>query len=105
MSHIIPELVCKLAYGHEAWVVGSAARPDINYLEVRDYDVIVSHVRWRTASMLIPIDATPNTFGGWKCLSEGVEVDVWPGDLSWLMVNNKAQWAWHPRSDRRLSKY
>lgn len=105
MSHIIPSLVCKLAYGHDAWVVGSAAQPNINYSKVRDYDVMIPYEHWRTAAMLIPRDAAPNTFGGWKCQSDGVEVDVWPGDLSWLMVNHAARWAWHPRSDTRLTKY
>lgn len=53
MSHIISALVGKLAYGHEAWVVGSAAQPNINYSEVRDYDVMVPSEHWRAASMLI----------------------------------------------------
>lgn len=102
MSHVMPSLVCKLAYAHEAWVVGSAASPDADHANVRDYDVIVPFEHWRAAAMLIPPDAKPNTFGGWKCISEGREVDVWPGDLSWLMTNKAAKWAYHPRTNTRL---
>jgi hypothetical protein len=105
MSHIIPALVCKLAYAHEAWIVGSAATPDCNHANVRDYDVLVPMDQWRKAAMLIPLDATPNTFGGWKCQSEGREVDVWPGDLGWLMTNYLARWAWHPRTNTRISSH
>ena len=105
MSHVMPALVCKLAYAHEAWVVGSAAKPEVDHAAVRDYDILVPMDHWRAAAMLIPADAVPNTFGGWKCQSEGREVDVWPGDLAWLMTNHLARWAWHPRTDTRISSH
>ena len=101
--HVLPSLVCKLTHAHEAWVVGSAAKPDADHATVRDYDVLVPLTHWQNAAMLIPEDAKPNTFGGWKCVSEGREVDVWPGDLAWLMTNRAASWAWHPRTGVRLS--
>lgn len=100
--HVLPALVCKLTHGHEAWVVGSAADPDCDQSKVRDYDVLVPLTHWQAAAMLIPPDATPNTFGGWKCQSEGREVDVWPGELAWLLTNSAAQWAWHPRTGVRV---
>lgn len=54
--------------------------------------------------MLIPSDAIPNTFGGWKCQSEGREVDVWPGDLSSLFTNHLCRDAWHPKTNTRVTK-
>lgn len=50
----------------------------------------------------MPDNAVPNTFGGWKCQSEGREVDVFPGELSWLFTNDLAKYAFHPRSGKRI---
>lgn len=102
--HSLPALVCKLAHGHEAWVVGSAARPDADLKTVRDFDLLVPFAHWQAAAMLIPADACPNTFGGWKCQSEGLEVDVWPGDLGQLFTNARMKYAWHPRTGVRVVK-
>lgn len=103
MSHIMPALVHKLTYGHDAWVVGSAANPDADLSKVRDYDILVSMNNWREAALLISENATVNTFGGWKCQSEGKEVDVWPGDLAWLLTNAVVKYAWHPRTNTRIA--
>jgi len=75
----LPELVCKLTYVCDAWIIGSAADPDKT--DPRDYDLVVPYNKWKEASSLIPSDARRNTFGGWKCISEGKEVDVWPDDI------------------------
>ena len=102
MSSSLPTLVNALCYGHDAWIVGSAANKD--NLNPRDIDVFVPFSEWGPAAFLIPKDAVRNSFGGWKCMSDGYEVDVWPGELSWLLVNNKTKYAWHPRSDTRVIK-
>lgn len=102
MSHSMPKLVCDLTNSHDAWIVGSAADP--SNTSPRDFDIQVPYSQWGPASKLIPMDAKPNTFGGWKCISEGVEVDVWPGELGWLMQHPKAKFAYHPRSGTRLRK-
>jgi hypothetical protein len=65
---------------------------------------VIPFSHWKDAAMLIPKDAKVNTFGGWKCVSEGVEVDVWPGDLGWLMTNSAFTYAWHPRTGTRIGK-
>lgn len=98
----MPSLVCKLTYAHEAWIIGSAAKPDCDHTTVRDYDILVPFSNWQKAAMLIPDNAVPNTFGGWKCQSEGREVDVFPGELSWLFTNDLAKYAFHPRSGKRI---
>jgi hypothetical protein len=93
---------------HDAWVVGSAAQPGAG--EVRDYDVLVPWPRWNEAALLVPRDARPNAFGGWKCkdvddtLGRVFEVDVWPDDLGRFMTCALAAHAWHPRSGSRLAK-
>lgn len=105
MACCLPKLVLALTHNHDAWIVGSAADP--HEIEPRDYDVLVPFYEWGPASALIPGDARVNSFGGWKCVSDGVEVDVWPGDpgdLGWLMQRVRAQWAWHPKSGVRLEK-
>ena len=101
----MPALVYKLAYAHEAWIVGSSAEPNCDLLTVRDFDLLVPFSHWQQAAMLIGREAKPNTFGGWKCKCEGREVDVWPGDLAWLMTNKRARWAWHPRTNTRLQSF
>ncbi len=102
MPSVLPAAVAKLVTVYDAWIVGSAADPHCDHTTVRDYDVVVSWARWQEAAMLIPSAAVPNTFGGWKFLSSGREVDVWPGDLAWLMTAHKSRWAWHPRTGTRL---
>jgi hypothetical protein len=103
MSHKLPKLVCSLTHNFDAWIVGSAA--DIKNSSPRDYDVIVPFSQWGPASQMIPPDAKPNTFGGWKCMSEGVEVDVWPGELGWLMAKPKSKYVWHPATNTRYARY
>jgi hypothetical protein len=93
MSLKIPKLVSDLSYYHEAWIVGSAANPENT--EPRDYDVLVPFSKWQEASSLIPPGAKPNHFGGWKCISEGVEVDVFPGELTWLLKYPQTQWIYN----------
>lgn len=97
-----PKLVLSLTHFFDGWVVGSGADPDIT--NPRDYDIIIPFSRWAEASTLIPMDAVPNHFGGWKCISEGVEVDVWPGELGWIMQRPSLKHVWHPASGVRWSK-
>lgn len=83
MASKYPKLVLALSHSHDGWIVGTGADPSVD--NPRDYDIIIPYSEWQKASSLIPLDAKPNHFGGWKCMSEGVEVDVWPGDIGWIM--------------------
>jgi len=69
---------------------------------------MVPFAHWKDAAMLIPKDAVPNTFGGWKIRIKRrvstVVVDVWPGDLAWVLTNSASHWAWHPRTGVRIEK-
>ena len=102
MSNTLPDLVAHLTHACDAWIVGSAADPE--NVEPRDYDVVVPFSAWNIATNMIPRDATVNSFGGWKCISCGVEVDVWPGDLGWVLQRPRCKWAWHPLSGVRITK-
>lgn len=99
MASKYPKLVLALTHAHDAWIVGSGADPD-NEIP-RDYDVVVPFSNWQEASMLIPMDAAPNHFGGWKCMSEQVEVDVWPGDIGWIMQRPQMKYIYHLKSGKR----
>jgi hypothetical protein len=102
MSSALPKLVGSLTHLHDAWIVGGAANP--NNKSPRDWDVLVPYSSWQAASGLIPSDAKPNRFGGWKCRSNGYDVDVWPGELSWLIQHPKCIWIWQPRIGVRFKK-
>ena len=102
MSSLLPKLVLDLAFTCDGWIVGSAADP-LNS-EPRDYDIIIPFSSWQNACMFIPPNAVPNHFGGWKCMSENIEVDVWPGELSWIMQNNRMKYVYHPKSGIRWIK-
>lgn len=104
VMRVFPALVSKLCEFHDAWIVGSAAAPDTIIGAVRDFDLLVPYSSWPQAALLIPESARPNTFGGWKCSSEGKTVDVWPGDLGRLFIHKATQFAWHPKTGVRLRK-
>lgn len=102
MSSKLPKLVLALTHSHDAWIVGSAADPEMK--NPRDYDVIVPFSEWQKASSLVPKDAKVNTFGGFKCMSDGIEVDVWAGDIGWLMQRPMSIFVWHVASGIRYKK-
>lgn len=99
---IIPKLVLDLTEACEAWIVGSAADPTNK--NPRDWDVCVPFSQWDRAALFIPPDAKPNSFGGWKCVSEGKEVDVWPGELGRLMASYVTKWVYHPKTNTRFKR-
>lgn len=101
----LPILVGKLTQYCDAWIVGSAAKPEVDFSSIRDFDVAVPFSSWNVASSLIPSSAVPNSFGGWKCYSEDSIVDVWPQDLSQFVTNRvSSPYLFHPRSGVRLVK-
>lgn len=88
----IPSLIVNLSLNHYAWVVGSAANPKND--NPRDWDIIVPFSEWHKITAIIPSDAKVNRFGGWKFMSEGYEIDLWPGELSFFLT--RTRWAWNP---------
>lgn len=104
MACLLPPIIAKLATNFEAWIVGSAASPFTDINCVRDWDVIIPFNLWHKACVLIPKDARPNSFGGWKFTVDGIEIDLWPGDLSAFMTFHKFKYAWHPHTDTRVER-
>lgn len=103
MSAQFPRAVIELCYGHDAWIVGSGAF--VCDEPPRDYDIMVPLSHWKRAALSIPPTARPNSFGGWKFNSDGIEVDVWPGELSDLMQAAPSQAAFHPKSGVFITKH
>jgi hypothetical protein len=99
---VLPELAAKLTHVCDGWIVGSAADPENK--SPRDYDIVIPFNKWREAAALIPKDSKRNTFGGWKCISENKEIDVWPDELGWILTKPMVKFAWHPFSGTRISK-
>jgi hypothetical protein len=71
---------------HGAYIVGSFAKKLCGEdVDTNDYDVLVPLEKWQTIALLIPQDAKPNKFGGWRFKTdhhgEEVEIDVWPDTL------------------------
>lgn len=102
MSLKIPKLVSDLSTYHDGWIVGSAANPENK--SPRDFDIAVPFSKWQEASALIPDDAKRNHFGGWKCISEGIEVDVFPCELSWILLSPYCEWIWNYKTNIRYKK-
>lgn len=103
MAKHYPRLVGLLVTNFDAWIVGSAANLKCDH--PRDWDVLVPFHNWSKAVSCIPIDAKMNSYGGWKFKDGGVEIDVWPGDVGWIMSNPLTEWLWHPASGSRFQRY
>lgn len=73
-----PELVTKLVTFCDAWIVGSAASSN----NPRDFDLFIPFKFWQLASSYIPKEAKINRMGGFKCISDGKEIDIWTGDMN-----------------------
>jgi len=97
-----PELVTKLTTLCSGWLVGSSANP--NEIEPRDYDIYVPLKYWLEASNYIPKDAKINRMGGFKCMSDGVEVDVWTCPMSELFQTHYFKAAHYPKSNITIVK-
>ncbi len=97
-----PELVTKLTNFCGGWITGSAADPDHD--NPRDYDVFIPLKYWQQASSYIPKDAKINRMGGFKCLSDGIEVDVWTGLLEDLVTTNHFKYAYQPLTGIRIKR-
>lgn len=95
-----PSLVRKLVSVCSAWIVGSACYKE----NPRDYDVYIPMKYWKEACRLIPSDAKVNTFGGFKCISDECEVDVWTGDCNDFLASAFFKEAYHPETGVRIKR-
>ena len=100
----MPKLIKNLCMIHRAMIIGGAANPENNE-PPRDYDIIIPFSKWKQIMIFIPADATPNSYGGWKFKTEGTEVDIWPGEVDWIMENPLLEWIWIPASNTVFRRY
>ena len=98
----LPPTVKRLTHGFDAWIVGSAADPTND--NPNDFDVQVPYSSWGQACFLIPQDARINAFGGMRFEEEGHQIDVWPGELGWIIQRPGCKWAWHPKTGIFITK-
>jgi len=95
-----PELVTKLCAYCDGWLIGSSVTEE----NPRDYDVWIPYEKWSVACTMIPKDSKINTFGGFKCMSDGVEVDVWTGDMNDFLASNYFNFAYQPKTGVRIGR-
>jgi hypothetical protein len=80
---------------HGALLVGSIAKKLMgeDEIEGNDYDLLVPLEKWQTIALMIPEDAKPNKFGGWRFTDDkGNEIDVWPDTLQNYLGNCKTKY-------------
>lgn len=89
---LLPRVVYQMCV-HGAFIVGSQAkRMTGEDLLSNDYDLLVPLEKWQTIALMIPEDARPNKFGGWRFEDEkGNEIDVWPDTLQNYLANCKTK--------------
>lgn len=97
-----PQLVSRLTKLCEGWIIGSAANPDIS--NPRDYDIFIPIEKWSLACAIIPIDSKINRMGGFKAISEGIEIDIWTGNMNEMIATARFTYAFHPESGVRIKR-
>lgn len=98
----LPRLVRLICSNSGAWLVGSSADPANP--DPKDYDIAVSFKSWGEVALLIPKDARPTLYGGWKFVSDSKEVDMWPDEIINIFLCSKCEWMWQPQFNIRISK-
>lgn len=75
----VPTTVLNLCYNYKGLIIGGSIGYILGETEdiPKDIDVIIPHDTWLHACRLIPKDAKVNSFGGFKFVEDGYEVDVW----------------------------
>lgn len=92
---LLPRTVYQMCV-HGGLIVGSQAKKmagDEVDVDGSDWDLLIPYHRWQTIALLIPEDAHPNKFGGWRFnLDKGEEVDIWPGDVATYLRECKTKY-------------
>jgi len=79
---------------HGALLVGSQAKRVMGEdIESHDYDLLVPLEQWQIIALMIPENAKPNKFGGWRFIDDkDNEIDVWPDSLQNYLANGKTKY-------------
>lgn len=102
MSNLLPREVLCLVTAGDGWIIGSAANPDTDLKNVRDFDLFIPHVSWLKVAPIVAMMQKDNTvvinsFGGWKIKlnSTHYEIDVWPDSMERLVLHTTNFWQPH----------
>jgi|WetSurMetagenome_2_1015567.scaffolds.fasta_scaffold202402_2 hypothetical protein len=95
-----PSLVCKLISICDAWIIGSSCIKE----NPRDYDIFIPINSWKIACKLIPETAKINRLGGFKCISEEKEIDIWTGEFSDIFLTHFFTYAYNPKINIKVGK-
>ena len=99
---ILTPIARSLVYTHDSWIVGGCANYfiDESISFVRDLDIIVPFYEWGLACKMVKAGTPSNSFGGFKVIDDGLEIDMWCGDIGYLIANSpqKPIYAVHPRT-------
>ena len=89
---MLPRIVYLMCV-HGALIVGSYAKKLMGEdIETNDYDLLVPLEHWQTIALIIPEDAKPNKFGGWRFKDDkDNEIDVWPDTMQNYLANCKTK--------------
>lgn len=96
----LPRLIIGICRLTHSWIVGSSADP--SNPNPNDIDIIVPLYEWHKVASFVPETARPNKMGGWRFHTEGVEIDIWPGDVSVLMAEGIVKFAFCPATNIRV---
>ena len=92
---LLPRIVY-LACVHGGLIVGSQAKRlagETIKSDTSDWDLLIPFEKWSTIALMIPEDARPNKFGGWRFSDDkGNEVDMWPGSVLEYLTNCKTKY-------------
>lgn len=89
---LLPRTVYQMCV-HGAFIVGSYAKKLCGEdIATNDYDLLVPLEKWQIIALMIPEDAKPNKFGGWRFTEKGKEIDVWPDTLHNYLNNCKTKY-------------
>lgn len=104
----LPPTVFKLCTLYDAFIVGGAVPFLLGESDImpRDIDVVISLDHWINASKLLSgLEAKANTFGGFKFLENGIEVDVFAGNVALIVATySKDILAYHFKTGVVLKK-
>ena len=91
---LLPRVVYQMCV-HGALIVGSQAKRLVGETidsKNSDWDLLIPYDRWQTIALLIPENARPNKFGGWRFRTDDTEVDIWPGDVVLYLTECKTKY-------------
>lgn len=81
----LPTVVRQFLYISNGWLVGSGAPYLIGTTDdiPKDWDIIVPFKYWNKTVFCLIENATVNSKGGVRIITDEVKLDMWPGELDW----------------------